>query len=121
MPAVTSPSSASSSRPATTPAPRSPLARLQSSVLAAHQRASSRADRREQLREYNELLMALRECVDAVTNERDRVLTAVLRAKDAPSHMELAEELGVTRQRVDQLAKVTPTRRRRRARLLQSR
>jgi transposase IS116/IS110/IS902 family protein len=44
--------------------------------------------------------------VVGVTAERDAALAEVLTGPDAPSHRELADEVGISRQRVDQLAKI---------------
>lgn len=51
------------------------------------------------------LLAEIGDQVNEVTAERDRALLKLLAREDHPSHRALARELGMSRQRVDQLAR----------------
>jgi hypothetical protein len=59
----------------------------------------------ERVRAYGQLLAVLAEQVLAVTAERDRELLHLLEQQPRPSNRALADELGMSRQRVDQLAR----------------
>lgn len=74
-------------------------------TVAAAARAATRAgDELGKARALTDLLAALHEQVVAVAAERDAVLTAVLAEQPRPSNRALAADLGLSRQRVDQLA-----------------
>lgn len=55
---------------------------------------------------YGRLLRALGEHVAAVTADRDAALIELLGQENHPSHRSLARDLGLSRQRVDQLAAI---------------
>lgn len=52
------------------------------------------------------LIRALQEPLELVAGERDAALTEVLAAHTHPSHRRLATDLYLSRQRVDQLARI---------------
>jgi len=105
----------------TAPAPYAALARA---VTAAVHTAMRRPDPYTRTRALTDLLAALHEQTVAVTAERDALLIAVLAEQGRPSNRALAADLGLSRQRIDQLAAharvggrprtVTPARRGRR-------
>jgi hypothetical protein len=78
---------------------------LAAAVQAAQAAIGRLPERQERVRAYGELLAALGEQALAVTAERDRELIALLGQQPRPSNRALAEELGMSRQRVDQLAR----------------
>lgn len=73
-------------------------------VAAAARAATRTGDDLTKTRRLTELLAALHEQVVAVTAERDAVLTTVLAQQPRLSNRALASDLGLSRQRVDQLA-----------------
>lgn len=81
----------------------SALARV---VHAAEQRHAQLTSPLERAVSYGRLLRALGEHVAAVTAERDAALIEVLEQEGHPSHRNLARNLGLSRQRVDQLAAI---------------
>ncbi len=81
----------------------SALARV---VRAAEQRHAQLPSPLERAVSYGRLLRALGEHVAAVTAERDAALIEVLEQEGHPSHRNLARNLGLSRQRVDQLAAI---------------
>jgi hypothetical protein len=60
----------------------------------------------ERATEYGELIAVLQEQVTAVTAERDAALMEVLSTPGRPSNRQLATRLGLSAQRVDQLAAI---------------
>ena len=83
-----------------------PLASVRRSIAAAQRRAARDRDPLGQARAYGALLATLQEQVMAVTAERDAALMRLLGGSAPPSHRQLAAELGMSRQRVDQLARI---------------
>jgi hypothetical protein len=79
--------------------------KLAAAVQAAQAAIARLPGRHERVRGYGELLAALAEQTLAVTAERDRELIELLGQQPRPSNRALAEELGMSRQRVDQLAR----------------
>jgi hypothetical protein len=79
---------------------------LARAVHAAERRHSQLTSPLEQAVAYGKLLRALGEHVAAVTAERDAALIEVLEQEGHPSHRNLARNLGLSRQRVDQLAAI---------------
>ena len=78
-------------------------AALRQFVERATRTISRRTKDVNQARGYSELLAVLHELTVMVTAERDQAIAGVLAAGDT-SHAALATELGVSRQRIDQLA-----------------
>jgi hypothetical protein len=76
------------------------------SVRQAEQRHARLATPLERAAAYGRLLQALGEHVAEVTAERDAALIEVLSQDTHPSHRRLALDLGLSRQRVDQLAAI---------------
>lgn len=76
-------------------------------VRPAEQRHSRLATPLERAVAYGRLLQALGGHVTEVTAERDAALIEVLSQDTHPSHRRLALDLGLSRQRVDQLAAIT--------------
>lgn len=79
------------------------LVRVVNAVAQWHERI---ADPLERARAYAKLLAALGEQMAWVTAERDTALIDVLTADAPPSHRALSGNLGLSRQRVDQLARI---------------
>lgn len=79
---------------------------LARAVHAAERRHTQLAPPLERAVAYGNLLRALGEHVAAVTAERDAALIEVLGQEGHPSHRNLARNLGLSRQRVDQLAAI---------------
>lgn len=79
---------------------------LARAVHAAERRHAQLASPLERAVAYGQLLRALGEHVTAVTAERDAALIEVLGQEGHPSHRNLARNLGLSRQRVDQLAAI---------------
>lgn len=75
-------------------------------VRQAEQRHAHLTTPLERAVAYGQLLQALGELVAEVTAERDAALIEVLTQHSHPSHRRLARELGLSRQRVDQLAAI---------------
>ena len=73
-------------------------------VRAAVHFAMRRPDTFTRTRELTELLAVMHEQVLAVTAERDALLIAVLAQQPRLSNRALASNLGLSRQRIDQLA-----------------
>lgn len=96
--------------------PRRGFAALAGAVAATHRRVLRHDDPVQRLRAFSELLRELQRHTVAVTAERDAELKRLLRRKNAPSHRELAEAVGVSRQRIDQLAAIAASGGRRRPR-----
>jgi hypothetical protein len=91
---------------------------LRAAVVSAQRRLVRRRDPVDRLRGYVDLLELMEELKLALTAERDAVLKQVLRSRDAPSNSRLAAELGLSRQRVDQLARIVAAGGRRRSKAL---
>ena len=79
---------------------------LARAVHAAERRHTQLTSPLERAVAYGKLLRALGEHVTAVTAERDAALIEVLGQEGHPSHRNLARNLGLSRQRVDQLAAI---------------
>lgn len=75
-------------------------------IARATRRIGRRADPLERAVEYGELIAVLQEHVSLVAVERDAAITEVLSTVPGPSHRRLANRLGISAQRVDQLAKI---------------
>src|SRR5689334_17050645 len=78
---------------------------LSRAVEAAVRRHARVTDPLERARALSVLLVALGEQVNAVTAERDAALIELFRSAEYPSHRALSTDLGLSRQRVDQLAR----------------
>ena len=79
-------------------------AALVRAVTAAVHAAMRRPDAYTRTRALTELLAAVHEQTVAVTAERDALLIDVLAEQGRPSNRALAADLGLSRQRIDQLA-----------------
>jgi hypothetical protein len=79
---------------------------LARAVHAAERRHAQLTSPLERAVSYGKLLRALGEHVAAITAERDAALIEVLGQEGHPSHRNLARNLGLSRQRVDQLAAI---------------
>lgn len=75
-------------------------------IARATRRIGRRADPLERAVEYGELIAVLQEQVSLVAAERDAAITEVLGTVPGMSHRRLAARLGISAQRVDQLAKI---------------
>lgn len=75
-------------------------------VHDAQQRNAQLASPIDRAVAYGRLLRALGEHVAAVTADRDAALIELLGQEKHPSHRSLARDLGLSRQRVDQLAAI---------------
>lgn len=64
------------------------------------------SDPLERAVQYGELIAALQEQVSLIAAERDAAITEVLATVPGMSHRQLAARLGISAQRVDQLAKI---------------
>jgi hypothetical protein len=82
------------------------FSRVSDAVTKVIRRLARRRDALDRAAGYGELLAALHEQVVTVTAERDAALVELLRAPAHPSHRSLATDLGLSRQRVDQLATI---------------
>lgn len=80
---------------------------LARAVEAAARRHGRVKDPLERARALSVLLEALAEQVNWVTAERDAALIELFRSAEYPSHRALSTDLGLSRQRVDQLARHT--------------
>lgn len=76
------------------------------SIVRTSRRVSRHRDALERAIEYGELIGVLQEQVKAVTAERDAALIEVLSSPGRPSNRQLAARLGLSAQRVDQLAAI---------------
>lgn len=85
-----------------------PAERLRQAIVDAVRQAESAAiaatSPQDRARALSALLGLLQEQVVAVTAERDQALIELLGQPSHPSHRSLAADLGMSRQRVDQLA-----------------
>jgi hypothetical protein len=84
------------------PADYPSLARAVEAVVRRHGRVT---DPLERARALSALLEALGEQVNTVTAERDAALIELFQSGEYPSHRALSTDLGLSRQRVDQLAR----------------
>jgi len=75
-------------------------------IARTTRRIGRRADPLERAVEYGELIAVLQEQVSLVAAERDLAITKVLATVPGMSHRQLATQLGISAQRVDQLAKI---------------
>ncbi len=75
-------------------------------IARTMRRIGRRADPLERAVEYGELIAVLQEQVSLVAAERDSAITELLAAVPGMSHRQLAARLGISAQRVDQLAKI---------------
>ena len=75
-------------------------------IMRTSRRVGRRRDALERAIEYGELIGVLQDQVKAVTAERDAALIDVLSMPGRPSNRQLATRLGLSAQRVDQLAAI---------------
>jgi hypothetical protein len=84
-----------------------PFTGLRDLVERATRTVSRRSTPLARVGGYGHLLAVLHELTVMVTAERDAAPAEVLRGSDHGSHRALAKELGISRQRVDQLALIS--------------
>jgi hypothetical protein len=82
------------------------LSTVVEAIARASRRVGRRADPLERALGYGELIAELQDQVSLVAAERDAAITEVLATVPGMSHRRLAARLGVSAQRVDQLAKI---------------
>jgi hypothetical protein len=91
-------------RPKRPPSASNEYATLVRAVEAAARRHNRIPDPLERARALSELLAALGKQMALVTGDRDAALIELFRAGNYLSHRALSRDVGLSRQRVDQLA-----------------
>jgi hypothetical protein len=75
-------------------------------ITSASRRIARRAQPLDRALEYGELIATLQDRVAALAAERDAAIVEILTGPGRLSHRQLAARLGVSAQRVDQLARI---------------